>query len=198
MLESRRLDQGVVVTAEARNSDEITHPTLVAIYRYWDSKRRGRAMPQRPDIDPSEIARLLPNIFMVDVEREPLRFRYRLIGTAICEFLGRDFTGRTIDAVNYRPEQAAELQKINGTVVETARPVACKGTIFYVPGREWLLTEAILLPLGKDGINADIIIGGQIAVRPPKAAEGSPEPVEGIRIIPNPTIAGETSNGTRP
>ena len=185
------------MAADAQNSDEITHPTLVAIYRYWDSKRRGRAMPQRPDIDPTEIARLLPHIFMVDVERDPLRFRYRLIGTAICEFLGRDFTGRIVDATNYRPEQAAELQKIYGAVVETARPVACKGTIFYVPGREWLLTEAILLPLGKDGINVDIILGGQIGFRPPKGAENSPERVEGIRIIPDPVIAGETSGGAR-
>lgn len=179
------------------NSDHINHATLVAIYRYWDSKRRGRVMPQRRDIDPTEISRLLPHIFMIDVEREPLRFRYRLIGTAICEFLGRDFTGRMIDAANYRPEQAAELQKINGTVVETVRPVACKGTIFYVPGREWLLTEAILLPLGKDGINVDIIIGGQIAVRPPKGAAGSPQPAEGIRTIPNPVIGGESFDATR-
>jgi hypothetical protein len=185
------------VAADARNSDEITHPTLVAIYRYWDNKRRGRAMPQRADIDPTEIVRLLPYIFMVDVERDPLRFRYRLIGTAICEFLGRDFTGRMVDATNYRPEQAAELQKINGTVVETARPVGCKGTLFYVPGREWLLTEAILLPLGKDGINVDIIFGGQVASRQPKGAEDAPEPVPGIRIIPNPVIAGEASGGAR-
>jgi hypothetical protein len=188
----------IAVAVEASpNSDEITHPTLVAIYRYWDSKRRGRAMPQRPDIDPTEIARLLPYVFMVDVKRDPLRFTYRLIGTAICEFLGRDFTGRAIDATNYRPEQAAELHKINGTVVETARPVACKGTIFYVPGREWLLTEAILLPLGKDGITVDIIIGGQIAIRPPKGAGESPEPGAGIRIIANPVIAGETFGGAR-
>jgi len=185
------------VAADAQNSDEITHPTLVAIYRYWDSKRRGRVMPQRPDIDPTEIARLLPHIFMVDVERDPLRFRYRLIGTAICEFLGRDFTGRIVDATNYPPEQAAELQKIYGAVVETARPVACKGTIFYVPGREWLLTEAILLPLSKDGINVNIILGGQIAFRLPKGAENSPESVDGIRIILDPVIAGEPSSGAR-
>ncbi len=176
------------------NSDHINHATLVAIYHYWDSKRRGRAMPQRPDIDPTEISWLLPHIFMIDIERDPLRFRYRLIGTAICEFLGRDFTGRTIDATNYSSSQAGELQKIVGTAVENARPVACKGTIFYVPGREWMLTESVLLPLGKDGVSVDIIFGAQIALPVPKDA---PTPGEGIRIIPNPVIAGETFGDAR-
>jgi hypothetical protein len=99
------------VAADARNSDEITHPTLVAIYRYWDNKRRGRAMPQRADIDPTEIVRLLPYIFMVDVERDPLRFRYRLIGTAICEFLGRDFTGRMVLARTASTSTSSSVDK---------------------------------------------------------------------------------------
>jgi hypothetical protein len=183
------------VVDETYDSDEISHATLVALYRYWDGKRRGRAMPERGDIDPSEIVRLLPHLFMIDVERDPLRFRYRLIGTAIVEFLGRDFTGRTIDATNYNQAQATELQKINRTVVDNARPIACKGTIFYVPGREWLLTQSILLPLSRDGVSVNIIIGAQIALRPPKDAAGAAAPVEGIRIIPDPIIGGEKFGG---
>ena len=180
-----------------QTSNEINHPTLVAIYRYWDGKRRGRAMPRRADIDPTEIVPLLPHVFMVDVECDPLRFRYRLIGTAICEFLGRDFTGRTIDAANYSEAQAAELQKINRAVAESGRPVGCRGAIFYVPGREWMLTEAILLPLSKDGATVDIIVGAQIAIRPPKAAAAAFVPIEGVRIIPDPVIAGEKLGGAR-
>ena len=177
--------------AASQNSDEIDHPTLVAAYRYWNGKRRGRAMPPRADIDPSEIVRLLPYIFMVDIERDPLRFKYRLIGTAIVDFLGRDFTGRAIDATNYDPAKAAELQKIVATAVASARPIACKGTVFYVPGREWMLTQAVLLPLGKDGRTVDIVFGAQIAIRPPKRAANAAEPVAGIRIIPDPIIGGE-------
>jgi hypothetical protein len=187
---SMSLPEIAVANEASQSSDEITHPTLVAIYRYWDAKRRGRAMPQRADIDPSEIVRLLPYVFMVDVAHDPPRFRYRLIGTAICEFLGRDFTGRTIDTTNYDAAQVAELEKINSTVAESGRPVACKGTIFYVPGREWMLTEAILLPLSKDGVNVDIVFGAQIALRPPKRAAEEAVPTEGIRIIPDPIVAG--------
>src|SRR5215469_5086608 len=85
----------------APSADIISHPTLVALHRYWDGKRGGRMMPSRRDLDPSEIVKLLPHIYMVDVLRDPLRFRYRLIGTAICAFLGRDYTGRAVDAATY-------------------------------------------------------------------------------------------------
>jgi hypothetical protein len=30
--------------------EEVTRPTLVAIYRYWEGKRRARAMPARSDM----------------------------------------------------------------------------------------------------------------------------------------------------
>src|ERR1051325_9903462 len=82
-------------------ADAVSHRTLVALYRYWDGKRGARAMPARRDLDPSEIVRLLPHIYMVDVQSDPLRFRYRLIGTAIVNLLGRDYTGRMVDAATY-------------------------------------------------------------------------------------------------
>ena len=37
------------------------------IYRYWDSKRQGRRMPSRADMDPVEIPEYLSNVIPVDV-----------------------------------------------------------------------------------------------------------------------------------
>src|SRR5260370_17327555 len=55
--------------------------SLAAIYQYWDGKRRGRLMPSRADIDPIELKPYLPQLVLLDVEGEPPRFRYRLVGT---------------------------------------------------------------------------------------------------------------------
>ena len=33
---------------------------------------------------------------MVDVERDPLRFRFRLVGTRVCDWFGHDATGPTM------------------------------------------------------------------------------------------------------
>lgn len=52
------------------------------LYRYWDGKRGERDMPDRRDLDPlSEIPRLLSAVWLLDVEYDPLRLRYRLIGS---------------------------------------------------------------------------------------------------------------------
>jgi hypothetical protein len=54
---------------------------------YWEGKLSGRPMPTRRDFDPVfEIPHLLPWIMLVDVLREPLDFRYRLIGTSNSKF----------------------------------------------------------------------------------------------------------------
>jgi hypothetical protein len=171
------------------DSDVVAHPTLVALYRYWDGKRGGRAMPARRDLDPSEIVRLLPHIYMVDVDSDPLRFRYRLIGTAIVNFLGRDYTRRAVDAATYgEGEILARLLRLFTTVVETRRPVAYKGNIWYVSGRGWRDVEALLMPLSSDGSRIDIIFAGYVTVGPIAPPEAGTPASASFRIIPDPAI----------
>jgi len=183
---------------EPPGADEIADRTLVAIYDYWNRERAGRWMPARADIDPTEIGPLLPNVFMVDVSHDPLRFRYRLIGTAIVNFVGRDFTGRAIDEATYG-ESAAFLQQILKLTVETREPVGLKGNVFYIAGREWVGVEGILLPLASDGRTVDIVMAGYVAVDR-TAAEPPPPPGaarRGFRILPRPVIRrpGDRSRG---
>jgi hypothetical protein len=179
----------------APGSEEVSHPTLVALHRYWDGKRGGRLMPARRDLDPSEIVKLLPHIYMLDVERDPLRFRYRLIGTAICTFLGRDYTGRIVDAATYgEGESLNRLLELFTAVVETRGPVAYKGNIWYVSGREWRQVEALLMPLSRDGATVDIIFAGYVTVGPIEPPPADAPASATFRIIPNPTI--ELSAGT--
>src|SRR3546814_6108920 len=65
-------------------------PKIKALYDYWQSIRpNDLALPGRRHFDPLDIPELLPNIQMLDVKRDPLRFRFRLIGTEIVRFTGR-------------------------------------------------------------------------------------------------------------
>ena len=52
------------------------------LYDYWLSKHAGGRPPCRHDLDPPvDVPRLIPNIMLIDIEGETLR--YRLVGTAI-------------------------------------------------------------------------------------------------------------------
>lgn len=55
---------------------------ILHLYHYWDAKRDGRDMPDRRDLDPlTEVPRLLSAVWLLDVEHDPVRLRYRLIGS---------------------------------------------------------------------------------------------------------------------
>jgi hypothetical protein len=55
-------------------------------------------MPCKRDIDPIELPpKILPNLQLIEVIDRGVRFRYRLIGTALAEAYGRDFSGRYPD-----------------------------------------------------------------------------------------------------
>ena len=69
------------------------HPTLQTLYGYWNEVRSGRVAPQRLEIEPSHIAGILPETFML--ERAGARtYNYRLAGTRLCELFGSELRGR--------------------------------------------------------------------------------------------------------
>ena len=73
------------------------NPVLAKLWTYWQAKRGARSMPRRSDIDPAEIAPLLPHLQLV--ERIDGRYRYRLCGTAISDAYGSELTGRFVDEI---------------------------------------------------------------------------------------------------
>ena len=83
-------------------------PLLVEAYRYWLAKKGDRPWPLRSSIEPTEIPRLLPHLFLVEVPQigPPMRFRLRLVGTAFRPFFGADITGREVNEAEVSPDRA--------------------------------------------------------------------------------------------
>ncbi len=80
-------------------------------------------MPRRrEDFDPVEFPRVLGNITIFDVERDPWRFRVRIVGTRIVQETGRDTTGVCLD----------ELENVE-TITLRARWAAESGRPYFVP-----------------------------------------------------------------
>lgn len=86
---------------------QITSPRIHRLHGYWQKRQRDRGgqLPHRSDIAPDEIRDLLPNLMIVDVEHNPLRFRYRLVGTRVVEYNGIEFTGRYLGEIGWPEEQ---------------------------------------------------------------------------------------------
>jgi hypothetical protein len=55
------------------------HPSARALHAYWDRLRAGRAAPERSEIEPGQIGRLLGDVFLLENSVNP-RYSVRLAG----------------------------------------------------------------------------------------------------------------------
>jgi len=128
---------------------EIRSPRIHRLFAYWQHQRDRRGhLPQRSDIVPDQIRDLLPNIMIVDVERDPMRFRYRLVGTRVVEYNGLEFTGRYLGEIGWPEEQ--DLIEGYTAVVEGGEPVFGALAWDLTTGRMGRC-EFARLPLSEDG-----------------------------------------------
>jgi hypothetical protein len=106
-------------------------------------------MPRRADIDPADITALLPHIAVVDIEYEPFRVRYRLVGTRLVEYVGHDFTGLYLDEIKFaKPDELLALYR-RATL---ERAPTFRATTWRGPdGVTWMMENAIL-PLSEDDV----------------------------------------------
>lgn len=133
--------------------------TVRAVYQHWISMSPGpELLPGRQHLDPTEIPALLPNIWLVDIERNPRVYRYRLVGTAIVEAMRGDFTGKTIEEMVERDAVEGTLTTLD-RIVETGEPSWRKGLPVVERDRRYSLLERFYLPLATDGRTIDMLLG---------------------------------------
>lgn len=82
-------------------ADDLTSSLALRVYRYWESKCIDGKLPLRSTIDPLEIPDLMQYLIMVDLENEPFRVRYRLVGTHVVDINGYEFTNRYLDEMTF-------------------------------------------------------------------------------------------------
>ena len=137
---------------------ESAAPKIKALLDYWRSlfPAAGR-LPGRQHLDPLDIPQLLPDIWMVDVRPEPLRFRFRLVGTEIVKLTGRDATGLWLDQV-YPGYEHTEAYRCHRHCALSGRPAYRKGGVMSNPNRRFVEAERLYLPLAQNGKDVDILL----------------------------------------
>ena len=78
--------------------------TSQVLFGYWNDVRGDRMAPGRFEIEPSRIAPILPETFILERIDSGV-FRFRLAGTRICEQFGRELRGENFVAFFANDEQ---------------------------------------------------------------------------------------------
>lgn len=122
----------------------------------WESKCRAGRLPSRSDINPAEMARLLPNIMLIDVIPPGPQFRYRLVGTGEVRHRGIDPTGKTLEEAysgldsDYCDGNYRYVATSGKHLFDTSPEPTAKGNLADV--------QAVFVPLAGDGKTVDTIM----------------------------------------
>lgn len=152
---ARKAGNRALYQPAAHIETDIVDPRLRQLHAYWRDERGGRALPSRTDIDPAALRFVLGYLVLVDVCRDPLRFRIRLQGTELEWWIGADLTGKTLESLP-SPELRSLAAELLMRVVESHAPLHKVGEemIGDLPRRY----EALFLPLASDGINVNMVL----------------------------------------
>ena len=94
------------------------HPLVRAFYDYWLSISPPGRLPGREHVAPEAVPQLWSRMWMLDIYRNPLRYRYRLCGTEMVRSLGREVTGAWLDEAHPQlienPQSRERLQPTAG------------------------------------------------------------------------------------
>jgi hypothetical protein len=128
---------------------------LCRVLEYWKERRQEREFPARADFDPLEMKPFLGNLVLFDVMYEPLRFRFRLVGTEFTHRFGIDPTNCMVDDYP-RLESRKFINDMLSSTVEWRAPSTILRRVMV--GDRVCDYEAVYMPLAKDGTTIDMLL----------------------------------------
>lgn len=131
-------------------------------YNYWLSKHDGDHLPARTDLRPSEMARHLDHLVIMDVGRvgDSFSLTVRLIGTHVANFYG-EISGKDIHEMT-NSNAAQRIYHLCALVVTENRP-QMSVTPAFAPDRQYLEAYALYLPLyGASGDVEKILVAVEV------------------------------------
>jgi hypothetical protein len=133
-------------------------PKVRQFYEYWVKVAPPGRLPGRQHIAPEDIVPLLPKLWMLDVFRDPLRFRYRLVGTDITRSVQRELTGMWLHEAQPESLNNVNLRSRYRFIAETGQPTWRRGPTMWNRDPTHRVVENCLVPLASDGETVDKVI----------------------------------------
>lgn len=112
-------------------------------------------------LDRSPLGDLVPHLWMLAIDRNPWRFRYRMAGASFTTLIGREVGSGWYDELRPLAWAANRTRLIttarNGIPTWRRGPMPLEDDAFDYNG--WRPMENLMLPLAGDGITVDTILG---------------------------------------
>jgi len=133
------------------------HPMVRSLLEYWLRIGPADALPGRQHFDPIDVWSLIRNLWIVDVCGNPPHFRYRVAGTKVVDYIGREPTGKMMDEVFPHFPETETCRDLLRTVAGGV-PRWRRGAPTLRGDKSFTIVEQISLPLARDGRTVDMVL----------------------------------------
>lgn len=153
----------ISVHAPIDDPNQLTDVRLRILLSYWAMAAANGPMPTKDIVDPGKLGDLMGWLFLYQVERDPMRFRYLVYAPKIARRIGFDLTGLYVH--DHPSEEAREaIGGLLTAVATTAQPH--RGASRRVMLDHDIVTEAVVLPLAGPSGAIDHLLALQIYETP--------------------------------
>ncbi len=126
------------------------------LYCYWDGLREGHLVPDRAEVDPGAIRRVLADTFIVEIDAGRT-FPYRLAGSRLCALMGHELRGESF-LENFSGADRVEIERLVDAVIDESAAVVVGLEARSNQGHR-LDLELLMMPLRHRGPENTRILG---------------------------------------
>ncbi|MAN61241.1 MAG: hypothetical protein CMI60_04760 [Parvibaculum sp.] len=139
----------------------MTHQTVQGLLDYWNELRGSRPAPKRSEIEPRDLKRVLPHVFILE-RNDRWTYRFRLAGTGLCNVYGMEFRRHNMAAL-WQGESQQEILTLLNDVTGSGTIGLVEYTAETTDNRQ-LSLEMVLLPLAQDNGAITRVVGAIVAL----------------------------------
>jgi hypothetical protein len=140
------------------------HSSIRELFDYWNERRGLRPAPERGDIEPGAIRRVLADTFMLAFDTRA-GHPFRIAGTRVCAAFGRELKGEAF-ADLWATESKDLIRDILSIVAQETIGVVMSARGKNVEGAT-LELEVLILPLSHRGRTDARVVGALVPVETP-------------------------------
>ena len=137
------------------------HPSIRELFDYWTLRRGRRPAPDRADIEPGAIRRVLADTFILSFD-DAAGHPFRIAGTRVCAAFGRELKNKGFLGL-WTPESCPLARDLLNVVAHEAVGVVASARGMSTAGSTHEL-ELLVLPLSHRG-RTDARVMGALAPR---------------------------------
>jgi hypothetical protein len=147
--------------AVMERTDQAKATKTRALFGYWQGLRKA-GRPSRASLDPIEMKSYLSNLLTGNIERDPFRVLYKLVGTTVAEYSQYDFSGRYLDELAYSGRDDVDWESCYRHVHSGRHPIVGACSLKGAAGRVIASYEYAILPLWREDDSAGSFVAIEV------------------------------------